>query len=118
MPSCVLIFTRFLRVIPGTRSSILVYFEFSTNGVMTYIAYPTSGTITAPTIVSITRSGTTNTITFITGATGIYTLLGTNNLTAPQSTWPPISSVPGNDSQQSLTDVNTNGTGFYIIRAQ
>jgi hypothetical protein len=102
----------------GNPVKYLGYFEFSTNGVMTYVAYPTSGTITAPTIVSITRSGTTNTITFTTGATGTYTLLGTNNLTAPQSTWPPISSVPGNNAQQSLTDVNTNGTGFYIIRAQ
>jgi hypothetical protein len=34
------------------------------------------------------------------------------------STWPPISSVPGNNAQQSLTDVNTNETGFYSVRAQ
>ena len=102
----------------GRAVKYLGYFELSTNGVMTYVAYPISGTITAPVIISITRSGTTNTITFTTGATGTYTLLGTNTLTAPVSTWPPISSVPGNSAQQSLTDVNTNETGFYSVRAQ
>jgi hypothetical protein len=102
----------------GGAVKFLGYFEFSTNGVMTYVAYPTSGTLTAPIIISITRNGTTNTITFTTGAIGTYTLLGTNTLTAPVSTWPPVSSVPGNDAQQSLTDVNTNATGFYIISAQ
>jgi hypothetical protein len=102
----------------GGAVQFLGYFEFSTNGVMTYVAYPSSGTITAPTIISITRTGTTNTITFTTGPTGTYTLLGTNILTAPKATWPPISSVAGNNAQQSLTDVNTNGTGFYMISAQ
>jgi len=102
----------------GGAVKYLGYFELSTNGVMTYVAYPTSGTITAPAIISITRNGTTNTITFTTGATGTYTLLGTNTLTAPVSTWPAISSVPGNSSQQSLMDVNTNETGFYRVQAQ
>ena len=62
----------------------LGYFELNTNGAMTYVAYPT----TTPVIASINRSGTTSTITYKTGVYGTYTLLGTNNISAPVSTWP------------------------------
>ena len=97
--------------------TFLGYFEFSTNGVMTYVAYP-SAPVVASRIVSIVRTGTTNTITFTTGPTGTYTLLGTNLITAPKATWPAISSVSGNNGNRSLTDVITGGSKFYIISAQ
>ena len=56
----------------------LGYFELSTNGAMTYVAYPS----TTPVITSITRSGTTTTINYTTGLYGTYTLRGTNSLTS------------------------------------
>ncbi len=92
------------------------YFEFSTNGVMTYTAGLPP--VTPPTIVSITRNNTTTTVTFTTGSTGTYTLQGTNDLTAAKATWPVISSISGNGGQQSLNDVTADDNKFYIISAQ
>jgi hypothetical protein len=106
--------------IPPTGSGVvkfLGYFEFNTNGVMTYVAYP-SVAVVAPTIISIVRTGTTNTITFTTGPTGTYTLCGTNNLVVPRTNWPAVSAISGNSGQRSLTDVDNNGSKFYIITAQ
>jgi hypothetical protein len=100
--------------VPGT---FLGYFEFNTNGVMTYVAYP-SVAVVAPTIISIVRTGTTNTITFTTGPTGTYTLCGTNNLAVARTNWPAISAISGNSGQRSLTDMDNNGSKFYIITAQ
>jgi len=102
---------------PGPNGNYWGYFEFATNGVMTYISGP-AASVTAPTIVSISRSGTTSTITFTTGPSGTYTLLGTNNLTAPIATWPAINSVPGDGSNHSLQDVTSGAYKFYIISAQ
>lgn len=94
------------------------YFELSTNGVMTYTAGPAPTVLVEPTIVSITRIGTTSTISFTTGSSGTYTLYGTNNLAAPMANWPAINSTPGNGSQQSLQDVTTGGSKFYRVGAQ
>jgi hypothetical protein len=96
----------------------LGYFEFSTNGVMTFTSENTHATVVAATNVTITRSGTTNTISFITGAIGTYTLHGTNNVAAPIATWPAIGQVPGNGGQQSITDVSAGGSMFYTVGAQ
>jgi hypothetical protein len=101
----------------GGPVEFLGYFEFNTNGVMTYVAYP-SLAVVAPTIISMVRTGTTNTITFTTGPTGTYTLCGTNNLAVARTNWPAISAISGNSGQRSLTDVDNNGSKFYIITAQ
>ena len=45
----------------------LGYFELSTNGVMTYVAYPS----TTPVIASINRSGSSNTITYTPASTAL-----------------------------------------------
>ena len=93
----------------------LGYFEFSTNGTMTYVAYPTG----IPVINSFSRAGTTTTIVYATGTYGTYTLLGTNNLTAPVATWPAISTLnTGDTSLHSITDTTTDNVRFYIITAQ
>jgi hypothetical protein len=101
-------------------ATFLGYFELSTNGMMTYTAYP-SATVATPAIVSFIRtSNTTNTITFTTGSIGTYTLRGTNSagLSTARTNWPAISSVSGNGSPQSLSDVTTDGGRFYTITAQ
>ena len=100
-------------------STYLGYFELNTNGVLTYTAGPSSSTPVAPTIVSVTRVGTTTTVYFTTGPSGSYSLLGTNNLTAPEVTWPVIGSpVTGNSQTNSISDVTTDSSRFYLIRAQ
>lgn len=98
----------------------LGYFEFSTNGVLTYTAGPSPSVVTAPVITSFTRAGTTNTVTFTTGSSGTYSLCGTNSagLTAARTNWPAISSVAGSGSPQSLFDVTADAQKFYLISAQ
>ncbi len=98
----------------NTPGKYLGYFEFSTNGVMTYNAGPA-----CPVITTVTRKQTTNTIAFTTVAGWTYSLYATNKLTAPKSTWP---AVPGQTNYfntgtpQSLKDVTTNGSRFYLIK--
>jgi hypothetical protein len=100
-------------------ATYLGYFEFNTNGVLTYTAGPSATAPTPPTIVSVTRVGTTTTVYFTTGSSGSYSLLGTNNLAAPKATWPVIGSpVIGNSQTNSISDVTTDGSRFYLIRAQ
>jgi len=100
-------------------STYLGYFELNTNGVLTYTAGPSSTQLTTPTIVSVTRTGTTTTVYFTTGPGGSYSLMGTNNLTAPKATWPVIGSpVTGNSQTNSISDVTTDSSRFYFIRAQ
>jgi hypothetical protein len=99
----------------NTPGKYLGYFEFSTNGVMTYNAGPV-----CPTIKTVTRKQTTNTITFTTVPGWTYSLFATNNLTAPKSTWPAVpgsSSFFTNGTPQSLNDVTPNNSRFYFIKA-
>ncbi len=99
----------------NTPGKYLGYFEFSTNGAMTYYAGPP-----CPVIKAVTRNQTTNTITFTTVSGWTYSLFATNNLRAPTSTWP---AVPGSSSffntgtPQSLKDVTANSSRFYLIKA-
>lgn len=100
-------------------ATYLGYFEFNTNGVLTYTAGPSTATLVPPTIVSVTRVGTTTTVYFTTGNSGSYSLLGTNNVAAPKATWPMLGSpVSGNGLTNSISDVTTDGSRFYLIRAQ
>jgi len=93
----------------------LGYFELSTNGAMTYVAYPS----TTPVISSISRSGNTTTINYTTGLYGTYTLLENNNLTAPASTWSMVATLSSGDTAtHTVTDTTTNSARFYIISAQ
>lgn len=103
----------------GLKAVFLGYFELSTNGVMTYTAYPSPAVI-APTILSFTRSNTTSTVTFSTGSAGTYTLRGTNSLTSgtDMTNWPAINSVGGDGSNHALQDINSSTNMFYIITAQ
>jgi hypothetical protein len=101
------------------QAIFLGYFEFATNGVMTYTAYP-SATVVTPVIVSFSRSGTTNSITFSTGPTGTYTLRGTNSvgLTSARTNWPALASTSGTGSNITITDITSSSNLFYVITAQ
>jgi len=95
----------------------LGYFELSTNGIMTYVAYPSS----TPAFVSITRSGSVNTIQYTAGLYGTYTLRGTNQLNSgtAMTNWPPITTLPSGDTAtHTITDTITDNVRFYTITAQ
>jgi hypothetical protein len=93
----------------------LGYFELSTNGAMTYVAYPSS----TPNIISISRAGTSTTINYKSGLYGSYTLQGTNNIAAPVSTWPVIATLStGDTATHNVVDITTDNARFYIITAQ
>ncbi len=97
----------------------LGYFEFNTNGVMTYTAYP-SAAVTTPVIISFSRNGTTNSITFTTGPTGTYTLRGTNSigLTSARTNWPALASTLRTGSNITIKDIASSSNLFYVITAQ
>lgn len=102
----------------GTAGTYLGYFEFSTNGVMTYISGPSAVVVPAPTITAFTRAGTTNVITFTTVSGGTYNLIGTNSLAIPVAGWPVIgSSVAGTGSPMSITNVAADALNYYRISA-
>jgi hypothetical protein len=95
----------------------LGYFELSTNGAMTYVAYPS----TTPVIASIARSNGTTTITYTTGLYGTYTLRGTNSLTSgtAMANWPAITTLTSGDiATHTVTDTTTDAVRFYTITAQ
>ena len=109
----------FYQITPSFSYSVgtlLGYFELATNGVMTYVAYPS----TVPAITSFTRTGTTSTIPYTTGVYGTYTLRGTNSLTSgtPQTSWPIIATLSSGTGNYTVTDTNTNAVQFYTITAQ
>ena len=92
----------------------LGYFELNTNGVMTYVAYPTA----VPVITSSSFATNTTTINYTTGTYGTYTLHATNSagLAAPKSTWPVIATLStGDTSLHIVTDTTTDTNRFYIL---
>ncbi len=109
----------FYQITPNSRFGLaqaLGYFELNTNGVMTYVAYPST-----PAVVSnISRNNGTgvNTITYSTGAHGTYSLRGTNNIAAPVSTWPVLQTLSNSANGATCTDTTTDGNRFYTITAQ
>jgi len=95
----------------------LGYFELSTNGSMSYVAYPN----TVPVIKSISRQGNVNTITYTTGTYGNYILRATNIVIAATSklNWPAVQTLnSGDTSVHTCTDTTTDPIKFYSITAQ
>jgi hypothetical protein len=95
----------------------LGYFELSTNGVMTYVAYPSTPAVLA----STTRSGTSTTIQYTTGLYGTYTLRATNSLDSgtAMANWPAITTLTSGDTAtHTITDTTTDNARFYTITAQ
>jgi hypothetical protein len=95
----------------------LGYFELSTNGAMTYVAYPS----TTPVITKINRTGSTTTITYKAGLYGTYTLRGTNHLTSgtAMTNCPAITTLTSGDTAtHTYVDSTTDNVKFYTITAQ
>ncbi len=94
----------------------LGYFELNTNGVMTYVAYPT----TTPILSGFSRAGTTATITYKSGLYGTYNLLGTTNLSTPLATWPVVGGnlSSGDTATHTVQDTDSTTNKFYIIEGQ
>ncbi len=113
----------FYQIPPGDTGAGLVkflgYFELNTNGVMTYVAYPTSAP-TVPVIQSFSRTNNVSYVKFTTGSSGTYTLRGTNDLglATARTNWPAISSVSGNGAVNTLQDTTSVPDKFYVITAQ
>ncbi len=110
------------KVIGGFAGStrFLGYFELNTNGVLTYVAFP-SGTPTTPVITGMARTNTTSYISFTTGSFGTYTLRGTNDISGStaKTNWPAITSTNvSSSSTKILTDSTSSSTKFYVITAQ
>ncbi len=109
----------FYQLTPSAAAATLLgYFEFNTNGVMTYVAYPTA----TPTINSIVRTGNVSTIDYNTGTYGTYTLRETNNLLGGMATsptnWPAVSTLStGDNNSHDYSDTTTDSNRFYIITA-
>ena len=99
----------------SAQGTWLGYFELNTNGAMSYVAYPT----TTPLINTFSRSGSTNTISYKSGLYGTYSLLATNKASAPQSTWPVITTLSTGDTlNHTVQDIDTTSNKFYIIQGQ
>lgn len=99
------------------NGKFLGYFELNTNGVVTYVAYPSS----VPVFKNISRAGNVTTIDYTTGLYGTYTLRGTNSagLTAARTNWPALSVLTSGDTAQHTTTDTTSSTNrFYTITAQ
>jgi len=96
------------------------YFELNTNGILSYVAFP-SGVPTVPVIRSIGRTNGVTSVNFSTGTSGTYTLRGTNGVSGfrtARTNWPAISSVTGNGGNNTLQDTTTATNKFYLITAQ
>ncbi|MGO8839554.1 MAG: hypothetical protein ACLQAH_05030 [Limisphaerales bacterium] len=110
----------FFQLIPSSGYGVafgkwLGYFELSTNGAMTYVAYPT----TTPAISSVSYNGTVAVINYTTGPYGTYTLLESADLTAPISTWTTVATLStGDNATHTYTDTTSDNNRFYIISAQ
>src|ERR1041385_1870297 len=109
----------FYQLKPGTGpATYLGFFDFNTNGVMTYTAGPPRVPLPPPTITSVTRIGATAPVNFSTISGAHYSLRVTNSsgLSAPATTWPVSgSAIVGDGSTKSLSDTTTDPARFYRI---
>jgi hypothetical protein len=99
-------------------AAYLGYFDFNTNGVLTYTAGPSAAVVVAAQIVSITRVGHQASIQFTTGAAGTYTLRAASDLTVPRTSWVTLGSVSGDGLTHSLSETTTADLRYYSISAQ
>jgi hypothetical protein len=94
------------------------YFELSTGGALSYIAYPT------PAITSLSRTGNQTSIacTIPNGYPSVssFTLRGTTNLATAgaYTNWPVVTTLNINLSAQTVVDTDSSANKFYIITAQ
>jgi hypothetical protein len=89
-------------------------FTIDTNGVLTFIAGPRPGVITA-----VTRTGNVSAVQFTTTVGNQYALSFTNALGGPVSTWPVDGgNVVGNGKLNTINRTNTDNAEFYRVNTQ
>jgi hypothetical protein len=96
------------------------YFQFNTNGTMTFTRASATFIPPAPTL-AIQRSGGTSTISFGTASGAAYTLYYTNAsaVAQPVSTWPALpGSIVGDGLTHSFTDTTSAPDRVYRVGAQ
>jgi hypothetical protein len=101
--------------IPKPSATYVGTFVININGSLTFTAGPLG-----PTITGITRAGSVSTVSFGTLSIGNYSLVHTNALGSPISTWQVVSGpVAGTGGTKSLNHTNsTDKSGFYgVVRS-
>jgi hypothetical protein len=101
---------------PHAAGALIGFFDFNTNGVLTFTAGPPP----EPTTISqVSNRQTVNTISFPTVNLVGYRLRYTDSagLAAPISNWTIGSTLVGNGSTLSLQDTNSTAIRFYAVEA-
>jgi len=96
------------------------YFQFCPDGTMTFFR-ASGSTPPPPPQLTLTRTGTTNLISFPSANGAVYTLYYTNNagLTRPLSTWPTSpTTITGDGSVKTFTNSPGDAERFYRLGAQ
>lgn len=106
------------------NSTYLGYFTLNPNGTMTFTRQSSTNSTTTtpppPPTLTITRSGNTATISFMSTNGATYTLLYTNSagLSSAPSSWPSnTTSVTGNGAVESFSDPMSDPNRFYRVSA-
>lgn len=93
-------------------------FLLSESGELSFTAGVPSSEVTAPTIVSIQRSGDTSTLVFTTEPGVKYRILWSDDLLKPLDAWiGGGTEVLGDGSQKTLEDAGASNSRFYRIEA-
>ena len=102
--------------------SLLGYFTFFPNGMMTFTRQANVVVTTPPPapVLTISQIGTTNIISFVTTNGATYTLLYNtlSGLTTARSSWPSLgSSIIGTGATTNFTDTNVTSGRVYSVTA-
>jgi hypothetical protein len=96
------------------------YFQFCPDGTMTFVRASASTTPPPPQL-TVTRTGTTNLISFSSANGATYTLYYTNSagLTQPTITWPSLpTTIIGDGSVKTFTNSAGDAPRYYRVGAQ
>ncbi len=107
----------------GGSATYLGYFEFNSNGTLTFTRENASTTHVPPPppVLSIARSGGVNTISFVSSNTAIYKLFFTNSagLGTAVTNWPSATtSITGDGTTKSFQDTTSDPERFYGVQGQ
>jgi len=99
------------------------YFDFNFDGTITFKRDVASSTRPPPPppVLSIARTGTVSTISFVSSNTAVYKLFFTNSagLSSPVSTWVPASgTITGDGTTKSFQDTTTDSGRVYRVQGQ
>jgi hypothetical protein len=95
------------------------YFQLNTDGTMFFIRASATVSVPAPNI-KLVRSGTSDTVSFLSTSGVTYKLYSSTDLTTPHSGWTQIGgTVTGDGNMKSFpADISSTDTKFYRVTAQ